>query len=282
MLHAFANKIQPSCSIHLHTKSNLYAPCICIQNPTFMLHAFTYKIQPSCSMHLHTKSNIHAPCICIQNPTFMLHAFAYKIQPSCSMHLHIKSNLHAPCICIQNPTFLLHAFAYEIQPSCLMHLHIRSNLLAPHCRSDFPDTIFDRHCGILLNRYIETAPSTLWARGSGVLRVIVSCAYHTLYFRSIHRKLESNPIPHPFTDELIEAFSIVGSMGSEPMCCDGNRPRRIFCHHYTAKNTRRFYGKITGNQLQVHFPLFFTDARKSFSGTRHSTVAKRHVLLLVM
>ena len=26
---------------------------------------------------------------------------------------------------------------------------------------------------------------------------------------------------------------------------------------YTAKNIRRFYGKITGNQLPVHFPLFF-------------------------
>ena len=35
------------------------------------------------------------------------------------------------------------------------------------------------------------------------------------------------------------------------------------------KNIRRFYGKITGNQLPVHFPLFFTDARKPFqeSGT---------------
>ena len=25
---------------------------------------------------------------------------------------------------------------------------------------------------------------------------------------------------------------------------------------------RRFYGNITGNQLPVHFPLFFTGARK--------------------
>ena len=30
------------------------------------------------------------------------------------------------------------------------------------------------------------------------------------------------------------------------------------------KNIRRFYGKITGDQLPVHFPLFFTDARKHF------------------
>ena len=38
---------------------------------------------------------------------------------------------------------------------------------------------------------------------------------------------------------------------------------------YTVKNIRRFYGKITGNQLPVHFPLSFTGARKPFqeSGT---------------
>ena len=37
--------------------------------------------------------------------------------------------------------------------------------------------------------------------------------------------------------------------------------------HY--KNIRRFYGKITGNQLPVHFPLCFTGIRKHFqeSGT---------------
>ena len=37
----------------------------------------------------------------------------------------------------------------------------------------------------------------------------------------------------------------------------------------TLKNIRRFYGKVTGNQLPVHFPLFFTGARKHFqeSGT---------------
>ena len=41
------------------------------------------------------------------------------------------------------------------------------------------------------------------------------------------------------------------------------------CFHHTVKNFRRFYGKITGNQLPVHFPLFFTGARKHFqeSGT---------------
>ena len=40
---------------------------------------------------------------------------------------------------------------------------------------------------------------------------------------------------------------------------------------YTAKMSvdRRFYGKITGNQLPVHFPFFLTGARKHFqeSGT---------------
>ena len=35
------------------------------------------------------------------------------------------------------------------------------------------------------------------------------------------------------------------------------------------KNIRRFYGKITGNQLPVHFPLLFTGTHKHFqeSGT---------------
>ena len=33
---------------------------------------------------------------------------------------------------------------------------------------------------------------------------------------------------------------------------------------YATKNIRRCYGKITGNQLPVHFPLFFTCARKHF------------------
>ena len=33
---------------------------------------------------------------------------------------------------------------------------------------------------------------------------------------------------------------------------------------YTVKNIRRFYGKITGNQPSVHFPVFFTGARKHF------------------
>ena len=45
----------------------------------------------------------------------------------------------------------------------------------------------------------------------------------------------------------------------------------IFAYRYmfTVKNIRRFYGKITGNQLPVHFPLFLTGARKHFqeSGT---------------
>ena len=37
----------------------------------------------------------------------------------------------------------------------------------------------------------------------------------------------------------------------------------------TVKKIRRFYGKVTGNQLPVHFHLFLTDARKHFqeSGT---------------
>ena len=40
------------------------------------------------------------------------------------------------------------------------------------------------------------------------------------------------------------------------------------------KNVRIFYGKITGNRLPVHFPLFFTGAQETFSGVRHRTVAK--------
>ena len=33
---------------------------------------------------------------------------------------------------------------------------------------------------------------------------------------------------------------------------------------YTIKKIRRFYGRITGNQMPVRFPLFFTGARKHF------------------
>ena len=50
----------------------------------------------------------------------------------------------------------------------------------------------------------------------------------------------------------------------------------------TLQINRRFYGKITGNQLPIHFPLFFTSAHNHFSGTRPGTAAKRHVLLLVI
>ena len=54
-------------------------------------------------------------------------------------------------------------------------------------------------------------------------------------------------------------------------------------HHlkylHTAKNIRRFNGKITGNQLPVHFS--FLRAPVNILGIMHST-AKRHVLLLVI
>ena len=43
----------------------------------------------------------------------------------------------------------------------------------------------------------------------------------------------------------------------------GKRIHTGTCVH-RKKNIRRFYGKITGNQLPVHFPLFFTGARKHF------------------
>ena len=48
------------------------------------------------------------------------------------------------------------------------------------------------------------------------------------------------------------------------------KPSRSSIHEpHCKKNIRRFYGKITGNKLSVHFPLFFTHARKHFqeSGT---------------
>ena len=35
------------------------------------------------------------------------------------------------------------------------------------------------------------------------------------------------------------------------------------------KNIRRFYGKITDNQLPVHFPLFFTGACTHFQESGH-------------
>ena len=50
---------------------------------------------------------------------------------------------------------------------------------------------------------------------------------------------------------------------------DTQADRGDVCGPYTIKNICRFYGKITGNQLPVHFPLLFTGARKHFqeSGT---------------
>ena len=50
--------------------------------------------------------------------------------------------------------------------------------------------------------------------------------------------------------------------------------------HLHCDNIRRFYGKITGNQLQVHFALFFTGTRKHFSGIRHRTAAKDIIIIL--
>ena len=57
----------------------------------------------------------------------------------------------------------------------------------------------------------------------------------------------------------------------------------------TSKNIRKFYGKITGNQLPVRFPLFFTSARKHFQepGTYGSKktcsafghIAFKHILI---
>ena len=50
---------------------------------------------------------------------------------------------------------------------------------------------------------------------------------------------------------------------------------------FTAKNIRRFYGKITGNQLPVHFPFFLTGARKYFqeSGSKKICIACGHIAL---
>ena len=47
---------------------------------------------------------------------------------------------------------------------------------------------------------------------------------------------------------------------------------------YTAKSYRRFYGKITGNQLPVHFP--FLRAPVNIFGNQAQYGSERHVLLL--
>ena len=58
----------------------------------------------------------------------------------------------------------------------------------------------------------------------------------------------------------------------------------MFLNAYTAKNIRRFYGKITGNQLPVYFPLFFQGARKHFQepgtvGSKKTCIAFGHIAL---
>ena len=51
---------------------------------------------------------------------------------------------------------------------------------------------------------------------------------------------------------------------------------------YTVKNFRRFYGKITGNQLPIHFPLLFTSARKHFQALQHIHFAIHQIYILYM
>ena len=46
------------------------------------------------------------------------------------------------------------------------------------------------------------------------------------------------------------------------------------------KNIRRFYGKITGNQLSSPFPVIFYRHPKTFSGIRHRTVAKDIIVVI--
>ena len=50
---------------------------------------------------------------------------------------------------------------------------------------------------------------------------------------------------------------------------------------HTAKNIRRFYSKLTGNQLPVHFPLFFQASVNIFRNQAQYG-SKGHVLFLVI
>ena len=51
--------------------------------------------------------------------------------------------------------------------------------------------------------------------------------------------------------------------------CEENKKNELLETVSTLQKIRRFYGKVIGNQLPVHFTLFFTAARKYFqeSGT---------------
>ena len=53
-------------------------------------------------------------------------------------------------------------------------------------------------------------------------------------------------------------------------------PVEFFSYH-TVKNIRRMHGKISGNQLPGHVPLFFTGTRKNIS---HGRIGKSKVVLL--
>ena len=48
------------------------------------------------------------------------------------------------------------------------------------------------------------------------------------------------------------------------------------CNRYTAKTIRRIYGRIAGNQLPGHVPLFLTVTRKIIS---HGMTGKSKVVL---
>ena len=62
-------------------------------------------------------------------------------------------------------------------------------------------------------------------------------------------------------------FLYSNSCKQEPL--HGARKIEMNAKTVHCKNIRMFYGKIIGNQLPVHFPSFFTGARKHFqeSGT---------------
>ena len=51
---------------------------------------------------------------------------------------------------------------------------------------------------------------------------------------------------------------------------------QIPCNRYTAKTIRRIYGRIVGNQLPGHVPLFLTVTRKNYLGM----TGKRKTVLL--
>ena len=117
-----------------------------------------------------------------------------------------------------------------------------------------------------LDNQSRVRPTALAIGADGSCLDILYSRLSCLFFLSFILSLFffSLPLPHPLRDGMI--YCLKGPSNPKQLT---NKVREEFgtfiksenilsqvCE-FTVKNIRRFYGKITGNQLPVPFPLFF-------------------------